>query len=229
MMAIIYKITNNINGKEYIGFTVYNIEKRWKQHCWTNKYHNYPMQRAIKKYGSDAFVHQILYENKNDEWTLKVAEPFFISLYDTKKNGYNCTDGGEGTLGWKPTDEQRKRMSDSQKASPYKGLSFLGKNHTKEARKKISENAKTRICELNPFYNKTHTNKTKKLIGQARIDEWNCPEYRQKRSKGIWRTPYGDFLFPNDGVDVCNKSRMTIRRWCLNKTKHPEWKFIPND
>jgi len=226
-MAIIYKITNTINGKEYIGFTIHSIEKRWRQHCWTNRGHDYPMQRAIKKYGRDSFVHQTLYENENDEWTLKVAEPFFIRLYDTKKNGYNCTDGGEGTLGWKPTDEQRKRMSDSQKASPYKGLSFLGKNHTKEARKKISENAKTRICELNPFYNKTHTNKTKKLIGQARIDEWNCPEYRQKRSKGIWRTPYGDFLFPNDGVDVCNKSRMTITRWCLNETKHPEWKFIP--
>ena len=228
-MATIYKITNTINGKEYIGFTIHTIEERWRQHCWTNRGRNCPMQSAIRKYGKDMFTHQTLYENENDEWMLKVAESFFIQLYGTKKNGYNCTDGGEGTLGYAFTEEQKKNCSDGQKASPYKGLSFLGKKHTKEARDKISESAKKRIGGLNNFYNKTHTNETKKKMAKIRREKLNDPEFRKKLSAGIWRTPYGDFLFPIDGVDDCNKSRMTIRRWCLNKTKHPEWKFIPND
>ena len=57
-MPYIYKITNNINGKVYIGKTNYTIEKRWKEHCHDYKklsFQKRPLYRAMAKYGPENF------------------------------------------------------------------------------------------------------------------------------------------------------------------------------
>ena len=96
-MAYIYKITNTINNKAYIGKTEKtNPLNRWKEHIKdANKvYKNKrPLYEAIKKYGSNNFTFEVIEE------TLDPCnkEIFYISLYDTYKNGYNATIGGDGT------------------------------------------------------------------------------------------------------------------------------------
>ena len=96
MSCGIYKITNTINNKAYIGQSL-NIEERWKRH----KYHchiidHYPLYQAFAKYGIDNFNFEIIKECLPEE--LNSLEMYYINYYDTFKNGYNQTEGGEGTL-----------------------------------------------------------------------------------------------------------------------------------
>lgn len=92
MEGIIYKITNKVDGKSYIGQTRYTIEFRWKQHQHKND--NTYFHNAIHKYGIENFSIEIL-EKCNIE-DLNSREIFYIAKYDTFKNGYNLTIGGDG-------------------------------------------------------------------------------------------------------------------------------------
>lgn len=93
----IYKITNKINGKAYIGQSI-NIEKRWKNHKidYLNKNshsYDYPLYRAFRKYGINNFTFEIIEECK--EKKLNEKEIFWIEHYNTFFNGYNQTLGGD--------------------------------------------------------------------------------------------------------------------------------------
>ena len=93
----IYKITNLINGKSYIGQSV-NIEKRFIQHKSVafnpnDKNYNYPLYRAIRKYGVENFSFEVLEQCSVDE--LNNKEIYYISKYNAhSKFGYNQDDGG---------------------------------------------------------------------------------------------------------------------------------------
>lgn len=97
-MGYIYKITNLINQKSYIGQTVY-FNERIKQHQ-RNSFnpnsidYDVPIHRAIRKYGIENFSYEIIEEV--DEKLLNNREIYWISYYDTYFNGYNATLGGEG-------------------------------------------------------------------------------------------------------------------------------------
>ena len=57
-MPYIYKITNNLNGKVYIGKTNFTIEKRWREHCQDSQKETLqkrPLYSAMKKYGIENF------------------------------------------------------------------------------------------------------------------------------------------------------------------------------
>ena len=92
----IYKITNNINGKCYIGQSIH-LEKRIAEHKAVafnkNKanYH-YPIYQAIRKYGIENFTFEVLEECKIDE--LNDKEVFYIKFYNAYSNGYNQNEGG---------------------------------------------------------------------------------------------------------------------------------------
>ena len=94
-MAYIYKITNNINEKVYIGKTEFSIERRFKQHCSDAQKdieEQRPLYRAMKKYGIENFCISIIEETDNPE----EREQFWINFYDSYHNGYNATLGGDG-------------------------------------------------------------------------------------------------------------------------------------
>lgn len=92
MKGIIYKITNKVNGKSYIGQTRYTLEFRWRQHL--HKRDNTYFHNAIKKYGPDNFQLEILEECPFS--SLNEREMFYIAKYNTFKDGYNLTIGGDG-------------------------------------------------------------------------------------------------------------------------------------
>lgn len=92
-MGYIYKITNKINNKEYIGYTSRSIEKRFQEH-WNNRFHdNSLLHRAMKKYGKNSFkIEQIDIVNEKN-WEEK--EQYYIKKYNTLiPKGYNICIGG---------------------------------------------------------------------------------------------------------------------------------------
>lgn len=96
-MQGIYKFTCKINNKVYIGQSV-NIENRFKSHLsnYNNKNlkdYNTKFYRALRKYGISNFSFEIIEEVKNKE-LLNSREIFWISYFDSFKNGYNSTQGG---------------------------------------------------------------------------------------------------------------------------------------
>lgn len=97
-MPYIYKITNTINGKMYIGKTSSTIEARWKEHredaTYRSKEHR-PLYSAIQKYGVDNFIVEQVEEVPNDEIACE-RETFWIEYFGSFKNGYNATKGGDG-------------------------------------------------------------------------------------------------------------------------------------
>ena len=105
----IYKITNTVNGKVYIGQSI-DIKKRWTNHkkdaFWQKaECYQYPLYKAMRKYGIPHFDFVILEECSREQ--LNEREIFYIQQYhaNKKKNGYNQTLGGD-------TQEHAKKLSD---------------------------------------------------------------------------------------------------------------------
>ena len=97
----IYKITNKLNNKCYIGKSS-NIEERWKYHklrCFDEKEWNKPLYRAFRKYGVENFSFEIIEELNDYEKESNLKEQYWIQYYNCYgDNGYNATLGGDGGI-----------------------------------------------------------------------------------------------------------------------------------
>lgn len=158
----IYRATNLINNKVYIGFTAH-WPHRINGHNYDRRYgnaENKAFYNAIKKYGWDAFEWDAIYQSQDFEHTLKVMEPHFITEYRSwvgfeDCNGYNTTLGGEGTRGWKRSPELieshrqqikgRKQSAEhvakriaKMKEHPNFGKAWTGRKHSAESLLKMS-------------------------------------------------------------------------------------------
>lgn len=141
--GVIYLLTNQKNGKQYVGQTVH-FDIRICEHKQGNEI---AIDRAIDKHGWNNFEVKILEDNIPKE-KLDKKEKEYINKYDTfKGKGYNCTEGGDGrTKGLKMSKEAKEKMSEanSGKNNPNYGKTgkdapMYGKQHTKEAKEKMSE------------------------------------------------------------------------------------------
>ena len=114
----IYKITNEINGKVYIGQSV-NVNKRFKEHIDASfnpnhEEYNYKLCRSIRKYGKDCFTLDII-DTCFTKSELNEKEIYYIKLYNSTVLGYNIATGGQGgNLG----PEVCKKISESLKGRP---------------------------------------------------------------------------------------------------------------
>ena len=102
-MIGIYKITCKVNKKIYIGQSL-NVENRYKTHVnnHTNKNlkgdYNTKFYRALRKHGIENFTFEIV-EVVEDPAQLNQREAYWIKYYDSFKNGYNSTPGGDSVTG----------------------------------------------------------------------------------------------------------------------------------
>ena len=108
---IVYLATNEMNGKQYVGQTIFTLEERWKKHLYSVESESkYYFHRAIRKYGEENFSLSILQVCETKE-EMDFVEIFYIAFLNTKApKGYNATDGGEGQLGRKLSEEAIQKM-----------------------------------------------------------------------------------------------------------------------
>src|ERR1035441_8230366 len=119
----IYKITNRVNGKIYIGKSV-NPHKRFRNHKSIALKNNgvrecEKLYRSIRKYSTENFILDILesFDNETDSYN---AETLYIEKYDCIKRGMNIKPGGKGgsaggtnhpSWGKKRSKETKRKMS----------------------------------------------------------------------------------------------------------------------
>lgn len=133
-MGYIYKITNQINGKMYIGKTEKTIEERWKQHIkkaqqFTNRY----LYDAMNHYGYDNFIIEVVEECDNK--LLDEKEIYYINFFDTYNNGYNMTLGGDGGNTWIKNNHKEETSKKISAAHKGKKRSPEACKHIREAQK----------------------------------------------------------------------------------------------
>lgn len=145
----VYRHTNKINNKVYVGITKQKINKRWN-YGRGYKGSSY-FYSAIQKYGWDNFEHKVLIHGLTKEqaeaWEKKLIKVWELT---NPRNGYNLNSGGNaGSL------SRQSRLKVSQNNSRY----YLGKNLKKETIDKIKENSKKKavLCvETGIIYESIH-------------------------------------------------------------------------
>ena len=136
---IIYRITNKVNGMQYVGQTVRKLEERFAEHC--RKKQGY-LGRAIQKYGKENFDIEVLDSSLIID-DLNAKEIYWIEKSGCKfPNGYNLASGGNSIMGYKHSEESKKKMSmvkRSKGSAVGEKNHFYGKKHTEETKKKLRE------------------------------------------------------------------------------------------
>ena len=205
----IYIITNNVNGKQYVGKTTNDCHIRFEQHKKSS--HDNLLTRAFKKYGKENFVVEKVCEcSSKDELNIKEIE--YIEKYDTYNNGYNMTLGGEGgdcgnqftknpETAKRPldnlTEKQREEWLDTHrrgKNNPVHSRDVSGENNPNYGNK-LSEEAKQRISDAKKKWHKNNKHPN------------TVPEVREKlrKSKLGGNNPKArkfSVEYPNGDIDI---------------------------
>ena len=186
MYGIIYKATNLINGKVYIGQTTNPLEQRVKQHFFKKDDGTY-FHNALKKYGQDGFKWDVIdYADNEDDLSKK--EIYWIAYYESfldKNKGYNSTSGGETSKsiseavrlkisiknkGKVITKEHREKLRQA----------FIGRNVSNETRVKISKAVKG---EKNGMFGRKHTDEEKENLRKKSSERKHTQESKDKIGK----------------------------------------------
>ena len=143
-MIGIYKFENLINGHKYIGQSV-DIERRYKDHIMratnnfpSNSEYNSILHQAIRKYGIENFSFNIIEECNKSE--LNEKEKYWIAYYNSYKEGYNETTGGEA--------QESSRKINAELAEKIQNLLLTSETNYEDIHKKYNISI-GRISEIN--------------------------------------------------------------------------------
>ena len=172
---IIYKITNLINGKIYIGQTTRTLEERISNHIYQKR--KSLIHQAIVKYGWENFKAEIVEVCKNIE-ELNDREKYWIAHYDCiSPNGYNLTDGGSNGIRSKATLKKMSRISKERLKDPELRAritkALTGRKDSEEVKANKSVAQKKRY-EENP--------EACKIQSEGLHRRFSKPEEREKQS-----------------------------------------------
>jgi len=204
---IIYKATNLINNKFYIGKTILTLEKRIKKHLRKSRKSDLPFHRALRKYGNDKFKWEIINICQGVK-ELNEMEKYFIKNTNAQKIGYNIAAGGEGGNGWV-----------SMKGKCGKEAPNYGNSHSEETkeilRRKLSG-------ENSPMYGKRGKDHPVYGLTWKQGPKKNSPKIFQFTTDGIlvkeWRA-----LYYIKSETNFNGSKI---RACINRTAKSAYNFI---
>jgi group I intron endonuclease len=208
-MAYIYKITNTINGKIYIGKTERTVEERFSEHLKDSSRRTFekrPLYSAIRKYGKKAFVIEIIEETDFPE----ERETYWIEYYQSFKYGYNATLGGDGKryLDYELIVEIFKNVGNASKTASLIGCST---DSVREVVKKYN---------LGEYYHWNHGNKP---VNQYSLNGEYIMTYGStfEAAKGIGKITSTSNGATSHISDVCKGKRKTAYGYI--------WKFAENN
>lgn len=192
MISGIYTLTNQINGKIYVGQSV-DIERRFKRHkreLFQNKHSNLHLQRAYNL--GQQFDYKI--ELNCEKQDLAFYEIWYIASYDTQNTdkGYNMGMGGTTPM--------------------------LGKHFSIEHKRKLSE---SKLGIKNPFYGKDHSKEVKEKWLISRPKGENNPSYNIPKSQEHINKISGLNHY-NYGKHLSEEHKIKIRKSSLGKINSKE-------
>ena len=194
--------------KYYVGQTVETMEKRagkdGRRYNWDNPDCNNKFTNSIRKWGWNSFEGRVLEEVHEED--LNELEKFYIEYFDSFKNGYNTTLGGEGTRGHNPFTNKTEEEMEEIKEKMSKSQSIAGKKRFQDP-------------------------KEKEKISTANKKRWKNQEYREKmtgelnsRARSVYCNEL-NIIFSYIGlaeeycINVLNSKIGKIRDVCNGKLK----------
>lgn len=193
----IYRITNTVNGKSYIGKTGMNFGDRWDNHkslLRNNRHDNPYLQNAWNKYGENSFKFAII-ELVNDSNLLNELEIQYIKQYKEAGLSYNIHDGGDGglNLGKHLSDETKRKIGEKNR------VNMIGRKLSEETRKKMSEAQKRRQYSPSEL---AHRREFSRQLNTGRI---RSDETKKKLRKINQDNPPSAKFTPDDIRDIRQK------------------------
>jgi group I intron endonuclease len=230
MSGIIYCFHCIPTSKKYIGITEKGLDHRINQHLnnvkngckKSKKFYN-----SIKKYKIENFIIGIIEEcHINCSFEM---EKYYIEKYDTYHNGLNSTLGGEGTSGWKHTEEAKIKIREKrknqiiteehkEKLRAYRHTEewkinqsnrMIGRVVNDETRKKISESQKGRIGK--PMSEESKRKISDKLKGKSKDQEHTQKIKNSKQGIRWW----------SNGIENKMSKESPGEEWYIGKTSNP--------
>lgn len=198
----IYKITNLVNGKIYIG--KHSTNKLGDSYMGSGRL----LGKAKSKYGKDSFKKEIIAFTDNED-SLNFLERFYIKKYKSRDltKGYNLTDGGES--GWCHSEETKQKLRNTKSEEFRKHLSEIktGVPLSEYHKRKLSENHWDCRGKNNPMYGKHFTEEQMKRLRESHIGLVSGMRGK-KQPLYKWITPYGE---------------IKIMARCGAHHHHPDW------
>lgn len=233
--GIIYKATNLVNGKIYIGKGINFINRKSHHLMLARKGEGYAFHNAIRKYGEEEFNWTIIDQAYSKE-ELNDKEIFWIDYYKSFRdygNGYNLTTGGDGGS----LSEESKRkigIANSGENSAWWGKHHteetkrkigegnMGKKYSDKSKKKISDSRKNYTGENHPMYGRSHSDETRKKMknNHANFKGGNHPQAKtviQLEKNGTFISTFPSAL--EGAQSIGKKSGSNIRACCQGNSK----------
>lgn len=178
MSSIIYRITNVVNSKFYIGKTSKTVQERFQRHCYNHQNQNTYLYNAMRKYGVDNFNIEILEEtdspNEREIYWIKTLLPH-----------YNMTIGGDGgDTSYSPN----YKLGMEKRIHPHKPTyGMLGKKQSDKFHDSIKKsNCCPVVCEGVEYSSVGAAQKAYQGINiRKRLDNTNYPEFYRLRPRTL--------------------------------------------
>ncbi len=209
--GIIYKATNKLNGKCYIGKTIQKLNIRKKAHIYNalnNIYSTY-FYNALKKYGSEKFNWKVL-ENNIPENELNNKEIFYINKQNSFNDGYNMTKGGD----YSPMRYAKIR----EKITGENHWMCITGGHSEETKKKISNSIK-KLYENDNSYRERVSIKTKEAMKNLDIRKKISETHKGKSLSDEHKNALSKSLL---GHEVTKETRKKISQSSIGKKMSKE-------
>jgi group I intron endonuclease len=174
-MFSVYIVVNRMTLKGYVGITGMGVQKRWQHHQKdANRGSNWALHASMRKYGIDAFEVHVLAEGLCRTEAIELEKQMIVKHVTRAPSGYNMTDGGDGAVGYKHTEEWKAELSRRYKgrkmppeAVERQRQAMLGWQPTDETRANMAA-AQT---------GRKHSSKTIQKMQESAVRRWQNKPY----------------------------------------------------
>ena len=243
IFGVIYRITNTVNNKIYIGQTTREINERineYKRGYRENHYFNQYLLNSFNKYGFDCFIFEVI-DNANSIEELNEKEINYIAQYNsTDRNlGYNIESGGRNS---KPSEETLIKMSESHKGIKQtedwinKRIAKIGTEDAKKYGKEKTDEERTYLSINSPKFwqGKVRDEETRKKISETKLKQGFSILQKEINNRIVYMTniitnEITYFESTAKAGKIINVHQSTISRWCLKNKIIGDFKWSYNE